>query len=532
MGYLDSGKTPIDVDPGTFTDDPRWSTHFTTTPTDGTYLKDKTNGLVYVVAGGTPLYVRGELGYLDSGKTVVDVDPGTFTDDPRWSTHFTTTPTDGTYLKDKTNGLVYVVAGGTPLYVRGELGYLDSGKTVVDVDPGTFTDDPRWSTHFTTTPTDGTYLKDKTNGLVYVVAGGTPLYVRGELGYLDSGKTVVDVDPGTFTDDPRWSTHFTTTPTDGTYLKDAASGDLYVVAGGAPIYISTANNIGGPISPVPVDPATVADAGTGIWTHLSYLPADGTYLRGYTTGKLYLVSGGVPTLVNSTSSTYVDVDQAAIDNAGTGGIWNHLHAATPTNTAPAARNDSVTTTGGTPLSIAITTLLANDSDVDGDKLSITTISTPGHGTTSRSGDTITYNPVAGYSGSDAFTYTVSDGNGGTAIATVSITITPAAGGGGGTGGNSANSPQELAAEARNASINKSVGWIPVVGTVFNAINLLGDFVQLTTALIHGSQADIADEINDMTIDVVGLIPIIGGPLAAQLYGHSVPAQTTTANQNI
>jgi hypothetical protein len=41
------------------------------------------------------------------------------------------------------------------------------------------------------------------------------------------------------------------------------------------------------------------------------------------------------------------------------------------------------------------------------------------------GSTVTYTPTAGYSGPDSFTYTISDGNGGTASANVSITVNAA-----------------------------------------------------------------------------------------------------------
>jgi DNA-binding beta-propeller fold protein YncE len=85
--------------------------------------------------------------------------------------------------------------------------------------------------------------------------------------------------------------------------------------------------------------------------------------------------------------------------------------------------------------------------------------------------------------------------------------------------------------ALRASINMSVGWIPVVGTVFNAFNLVSDFFAFTIALIQGNTADMTRVINSMALDLVGLIPIIGGPLAATLYWNSLPAgsaPTTTA----
>ena len=64
----------------------------------------------------------------------------------------------------------------------------------------------------------------------------------------------------------------------------------------------------------------------------------------------------------------------------------------------------------------------NDSDLDGDALVIASITAPAHGTASFSGTTISYAPAANYNGSDALTYTISDGNGGTATASVAITV--------------------------------------------------------------------------------------------------------------
>jgi len=57
-------------------------------------------------------------------------------------------------------------------------------------------------------------------------------------------------------------------------------------------------------------------------------------------------------------------------------------------------------------------------------LAVTGVSTPLHGTaTSHPDGTITYTPAANYDGADSFTYTISDGHGGTATGTVSVTIT-------------------------------------------------------------------------------------------------------------
>jgi VCBS repeat-containing protein len=480
--------------------------------------------------------------------------------------------------------------------------------------------------HLNATPTDGTLLSNA-DGTVFVTAGGAPLPVLAwdHIGG-SGGRPVTAVDMAAIDNAGQtgiWK-HLNATPTDGTFLNTYSTGSVYVVAGGAPIIVTNWDNVGGGRPVTAVDIAAIENAGAGgLWNHLSYQPIDGTYLRGYTTGKFYRVSAGTPLLESTAPSTYVDVDQVALDNAGTGGYYNHLNAPAPVNTAPHAVDDTPTTAEDTPLngnvltndtdsettsltailgtgpthgtltlnangtftytptinyhgtdsftytasdgtltdtstatititpvndqpvagsnslttaentalSIAVNTLLANDSDVDGDTLSISSLSTPTHGTTSRSGDTITYTPTAGYHGPDTFTYTVSDGNGGTAAATVTISVTPADSGGG-TGESSANSPQELAQEAVRASTNRSVGWIPVVGTIFNAMNLLSDFLDFTIAILEANTADIADEIGDMTIDLIGLVPIIGGALAAQLTPHTTPPGTIGDTANL
>jgi YD repeat-containing protein len=65
----------------------------------------------------------------------------------------------------------------------------------------------------------------------------------------------------------------------------------------------------------------------------------------------------------------------------------------------------------------------NDYDADGDVLTITGATAPVHGSISLVGsNVITYQPAAAFDGSDSFTYTISDGRGGTSAATVSLAV--------------------------------------------------------------------------------------------------------------
>ena len=106
----------------------------------------------------------------------------------------------------------------------------------------------------------------------------------------------------------------------------------------------------------------------------------------------------------------------SITVSGTGGA----------NRAPSAANDTATTLQGVAILINVT---ANDSDPDGDALTITIDSPPGHGTAQVENGQIRYTPNTGFVGADSFTYIVSDGKGGTATATVTITVTDQPSGG-------------------------------------------------------------------------------------------------------
>ncbi len=99
-------------------------------------------------------------------------------------------------------------------------------------------------------------------------------------------------------------------------------------------------------------------------------------------------------------------------NGGTGSATVSV-TVTPTNDGPVAVADAATTAEDTAVSIAV---LTNDSDLDGDTLTVSAATTPAHGTAAVNPDgTITYTPAANYHGADSFSYTIGDGNGGTAL---------------------------------------------------------------------------------------------------------------------
>lgn len=123
----------------------------------------------------------------------------------------------------------------------------------------------------------------------------------------------------------------------------------------------------------------------------------------------------------SDSFTYTVTDGNGGSDTATVGI-----IISAVNDAPVARDDSATTEQDTAVTINV---LGNDSDVDGDVVSISSFdaTSTGGGTITDNGDgMLTYSPLAGFAGTDSFGYTVSDGNGGTGSATVTIDVQSAA----------------------------------------------------------------------------------------------------------
>ena len=104
----------------------------------------------------------------------------------------------------------------------------------------------------------------------------------------------------------------------------------------------------------------------------------------------------------------------------TGTVTIDVTPTAPPNRDPVAVDDTLAAEQD---STATTNVLANDSDPDGDPLTVTSWTDPAHGSVScTTGGDCTYTPAAGYNGSDSFAYTISDGNGGSAIASVTVTV--------------------------------------------------------------------------------------------------------------
>jgi hypothetical protein len=295
-------------------------------PRDGTIL-DSSGGGVFIAAGGAPLY-------LSSWNAIGGPKPGIGIDQAAidragggvpWD-HLRAYPADGTIL-DSSGGGVFIVAGGAPLY-------LSSWNAIGGPRPGTVVDqwdidragaDP--AAHLRAYPEDGTIL-DSTGGGVFIVAGGAPLY-------LSNWDAIGGPKPGTLVDqwdidragaDP--AAHLRAYPEDGALIGTSGDGRVYEIVGGAPLYVSSWNAIGGARPATSVDQWDVNNTDNPA-AHLRQYPLDGTFVN-TSAGRVYRIVGGAPFYVSNWSvfggvQPYVNIDQWDVDN--TADPHSHLRAA-------------------------------------------------------------------------------------------------------------------------------------------------------------------------------------------------------------
>jgi hypothetical protein len=111
-------------------------------------------------------------------------------------------------------------------------------------------------------------------------------------------------------------------------------------------------------------------------------------------------------------------DQTDTDGDGSGDACDPNHD-------PVAQDDAAEVEAGSAVVIAV---LANDSDPDGDSLSLTDkLGEPSRGRVKTDGTDVTYVPDGDAPGTDTFTYEITDPYGGHATGTVTVTILPAPG---------------------------------------------------------------------------------------------------------
>jgi CHAP domain len=199
---------------------------------------------------------------------------------------------------------------------------------------------------------DGTFIQVAGQPQIYRVAGGAPTYVSNWAPF-GGAKPVTVISQATFNT-------LAQVPADGTFVVGAQRGDVYRMAGGAPTVVSAWAAFGGVQPTIAISPAAIDNAGKGgVWNHLNYRPANGTFVTGAQRGEVYRFAGGAPFYVSTWTpfggvQSTVTIDQVAIDKAGTGGAFNHLsyRPADGTFVTAAQRQEVYRFAGGAPLYVS------------------------------------------------------------------------------------------------------------------------------------------------------------------------------------
>ncbi len=129
------------------------------------------------------------------------------------------------------------------------------------------------------------------------------------------------------------------------------------------------------------------------------------------TGASYTINGAVRTNGGNYS---VVVNNGSGNVTSTPAVLNYI------NTAPIAPSFSIGALQGIAETLPIIGGPNTPTDVDGDLLTVTGVSAAANGSASTDGSNVTYQNTSGTT--DSFTYTVNDGQGGTATGTVSVIV--------------------------------------------------------------------------------------------------------------
>ena len=220
-------------------------------------------------------------------------------------------PKDGDFIRSSAATGIYRIAGGAPILVTTwkAFGGPKSVRTITAA---------QWR-NLSQRPAEGTFLRS-TGGQIFRVIGGAPVYVRTMYLFGPGPHPAITVDEAAITEAGSSAAlgHLRAYPADGTFIIENAAGHVYRMAGGAPIYVPSWSTFGGRQPAIYMDGFAINYAGRGgVYSHLHLTPIVGTYLEGVPGGKAYRIdTGGHPVQIGHNNAAAVPVAQAVIDKAG------------------------------------------------------------------------------------------------------------------------------------------------------------------------------------------------------------------------
>jgi hypothetical protein len=137
---------------------------------------------------------------------------------------------------------------------------------------------------------NGTFIQVSGDTSFYEIAGGAPLYVS-DWSAVGGAQPYTVITPQQFA-------ALNPVPANGTVFQ-TGTGAVYVVAGGAPMYVTSAAVYNPPAVTFLVDQWNIDNVGNPL-SHMNPYPASGTFLT-TTTGQSYRIAGGAPIAVTNWS---------------------------------------------------------------------------------------------------------------------------------------------------------------------------------------------------------------------------------------
>ena len=244
--------------------------------------------------------------------------------------HFADMPSalaNGSFVANP-SGHVYQIVGGAPLTVTAWAA-VGGQQAVTQIAQSTIDNLPKY-------PANGTYISDYATSKVYEVVGGAPMQIT-------AWSSVGGSHPVLAIDDWNMTNTLQAYPSDGMYVSDYATSNVYITVGGALMQITDWSHVGGS------RPVAVLDDWAVTHQFRAY-PANGSFIADYATSKVYQVIGSSPLLVTAWSAIGGQRPVTFVDD------WAVLNRLKPypddgMYLADYATNNVYITAGGAPLQI-------------------------------------------------------------------------------------------------------------------------------------------------------------------------------------
>ena len=232
-------------------------------PPDGSFVRDQ-KGRVYLVVGGAPFHLsRSEWGAFGQ--------PGTIDAPPGGLAGMSPTIHGGTLIRSP--GLdIFLVVGNAKYHVTRDEWIALGQPKAIDVPA-------RLTATLGTVPQDGSLLRNPADLSIWLVVGGAKYKVTPDEYEALHRPAFVNV-PADFLHAVQG------TLPDGTfYLRDPVNGAVFQVVGGAGFHLNAEEYM------QLHEPATIA-APAGFLAKLHKVPADGSFIRDFTDGRIFVMEQG------------------------------------------------------------------------------------------------------------------------------------------------------------------------------------------------------------------------------------------------